>query len=114
MNANAIKEFRITGPQFMRFENNPIVITDKQEMNRYIAALRHSYCRHLDFGNRVNNFEVIFLAYKGKKVPSLTLHFNLVHDLDSFGPEFRKIILALQTRVAQIDKSDQTAHKLRP
>ena len=105
LHAEDIKELRFTGVQFMRFSDDPIIIQDKQEIGRYITALRHSYCRSLGFANGVNILEVVFASHNGKEPESQLFFFNLSHDLDCFGPEFRKEALALQGRTAQKDKS---------
>ncbi len=114
LNANDIKEFRITGTQFMRFDNNPIIITDKQEMNRYITALRHAVGRPQRALNGIDRLEIIFFPRKGKPVESQVYNFNLLNDLDCFGPEFHKLALTLQARIAQKDKSAQATHKSSP
>lgn len=110
IDVNAIKDLVITGSQFMRFMDAPIVIKDKTEISGYITALRHAECqgdvgslKGIGVGNGVNQLQIDLLPRKGKEVESQIFYFNLFKDVYCFGPEFRKKMLALQAREGRQD-----------
>lgn len=110
IDVNAIQELVITGSQFMRFADDPIVIKDKKEISAYITALRHAErqgdvggLKSIGIGNGVNQFQIDFLPRKGQEVDSQIFDFNVVRDVYCFGPEFHKKMLALQAREGRLD-----------
>lgn len=100
-----IQAFAFYGPDFARFENDPIVVRDKKDLASYISALRHAYCRRLDQGNRVDTLRIDFLASKGRKLTPQYFHFALTQELDCYGPEFHKAMLALRARTQSEGKT---------
>jgi hypothetical protein len=117
IDVNAIKDLVITGSQFMRFADDPIVIKDKTEISGYITALRHAECqgdvgslKGIGIANGVNQLQIDFLSRKGQEIDSQIFCFNLFRDVDCFGPEFRKKMLALQGREGRQDVEVPARH----
>ena len=107
---NRIKDLVITGVQFMRFADDPIVMKDKTEISAYITALRHAErqgdvggLKAISVGNGIDQLQIDFLPQKGQEVDSQLFFFNLSRDVYCFGPEFHRKMLALKAREGRED-----------
>ena len=109
LNAKDVRDLRFTGPHFMRFANDPIILQDKAEIDRCLTALRHATSRRQEALDGVDILEIELLPRKGEAVPSQLFFFNLQSELSSFGPEFYREALSLKARIAQENQKRKAA-----
>jgi hypothetical protein len=89
VSADDIDYLKFYGPHLGRFKNNPIIVRDRGQVKRILAALRHAFTRSMQLANRINIMEIHFKGKPGKEKEPVTLNFNALSAPDCYGPEFQ-------------------------
>jgi hypothetical protein len=83
------------GVHFGRFANDPLIIRDRRQIDRFLNGLRRAEGRTLGIANRVETMEVHLRAKKQKPA---VFTFNALSEIDCYGPAFYKAVAALPKR----------------
>lgn len=95
---NDVNALLFYGVQLKCWENDPIKVTDRAQIARFVSALQQAQTRPLGLANRVNTLQIVFRPGDKQQRKPTTLDFNTTSAADCFGPEFKQALESLPDR----------------